>query len=566
MTGLVDFAFVFDATGSMENTIQAVQAKIVTIATQLQNQYSNGFSFQYGAIAYRDKIDDGSVTMSCPFNPNPQVMRSWLTTVQAKGGGDICEDWVDATEQLFNLKWRDNALRCVFWIADSPAHGFVLLPHEPLTILFLAIRGVDYHPDQAVHLIPYIKKMAKMKMVFIGIDLCQASCAFTLMKQLYNAEGGPAFTIEKFKPETGNETSSIAELLEARAMTLVDQTVAQTCAFPIGRGCTMPITTSSAPTPPVTPGPDVSVPTNVQTILSRYGYRDISYIDKGVQGSVYAAIASSNSTPVAIKHMLFDTVDARKYFTREVTALRKLTHPAIISHIESRDLGQEAILVTRFEPKGTLEAFLKLYTPVNVNPEYQTKKTIIAFGIAFGMEFIHKQGYCHRDLKAANVFLNTNFEPVIGDFGLATDFSQSHDHIGPSMSIGTPLHMAPELWVDQSDGYGQSVDVYAYGVLLYTLFVPEGTCMNLLDDGRGSVRSSQTLLKRIGDGARFKRLPEIGDKYWELITAAWQTAPCSRPTFQQIVNAMITNLSGLIFPGANEAQVREFVERMRRYR
>jgi serine/threonine protein kinase len=225
-------------------------------------------------------------------------------------------------------------------------------------------------------------------------------------------------------------------------------------------------------------------------------------------------------------------------------------------------VGSEAILVRRLEPNGTLEALLKCQFGGGTTPLWIAKKTIIVFGIAFGMEHIHKRGFLHRDLKPANIFLNENFEPVIGDFGVTTDFQggQSAGSAGPTMYIGTPLHMAPETCVDESDGYNQAVDVYGYAVLLYCLFAQDPCAM--LDDWKGKVKNVSNLMKRIGSGARFQWLPQITPTYWELITNGWEEVPRRRPTFTVVVNAMIANVPAFLFEGADEAAVRQYVAKM----
>jgi serine/threonine protein kinase len=166
-------------------------------------------------------------------------------------------------------------------------------------------------------------------------------------------------------------------------------------------------------------------------------------------------------------------------------------------------------------------------------------------------------------LKPANIFLNDQFQPVIGDFGLATDFN-TRESVGPSMSIGTPLHMAPEIWMDESNGYHQAVDVYAYAVFLYTLFASDPSA--LLDDGKPRAKNVNDLMKRIGNGARFQRLPTIGNGFWELMTNAWHRAPDRRPTFSQIIDGMIANVPDFLFPGADETEVRQYVATMQRLR
>jgi serine/threonine protein kinase len=396
-----------------------------------------------------------------------------------------------------------------------------------------------------------------MKMVVIGLDLAVAWISFHLVHDVYLTAGGPSFTVEKFTPEAGNESRSIAELLEAKVMTLVNQTISQTCACQVGDGTA---TSTIAPTPPVTPGPTVPILPSVTALFT--GYHDIEYLDQGVQGAVYSAVSDSDGELVAIKHVKIANENDRNSFTKELSAVRAFSHPACMKYIISKDLGQEAILVTRFEPKGTLDRLLKIESFIQAGDEMLTLKTIIAIGIAFGMEHIHKKGFTHRDLKPANIFLNGDLEPVIGDFGVTTNLTKcaSDGQLGPTWFIGTPLHMAPEVWVDESEGYNQSVDVYSYATLLYSLFTPDPAAM--LDDDKGNVQNVRDLMKRVAAGARFRRVPEINEAYWDLITSGWREKPHERPTFPEIIDAMIANLPQFLIPNADEAVVRQYIAKM----
>jgi serine/threonine protein kinase len=221
------------------------------------------------------------------------------------------------------------------------------------------------------------------------------------------------------------------------------------------------------------------------------------------------------------------------------------------------------VLLTPFHRNGTLETALKREFIADPLPDWPTKKTIVAIGMAFGMEALHGMGFAHRDVKAANILLDENFEPVIADLGLVTNLDlEPGDRAAPSMAIGTPLHMAPELWTDDSPGYTSAVDVYAYGVLLYSLFVKDPH--NMLDDDGGPARSPQMLMMRIERGTRFRRDPaRIGDAYWELITDCWAPAPETRPSFAQIVDHMAQNIAAFLLPGANAADVQAYIEKMR---
>jgi hypothetical protein len=549
----VDFVFVLDATQSMSEAIGAARDKMNSIAAALLRKYPTGFSFKFSAVGYRDEIEDGIASEKFDFDSSADALRVWLANLEALGGGDYCEDWVNAMELIFQLSWRDHALRCVFWIADAPAHGnlyHLLIPS--------IIGNCDNHPDREPFLAPYFAKMAKMNMLFIGLDLGVASYTYVIAEQIYLRLGGPSFTFARFSTETDDESNGLAQELEARALTLVDQTISQTCTFALGQEPPDPALNSRVPTPSVTGGADV--PVDPALVARLPDYRNISYLAQGVYGVVYRAVRCTDSTAVAIKHMEFTDDSFCKFFQREVSALQALSHPACLPYISSTEWPSDGILITPLQICGTLDTALKLEAVETPHDMWPTKKVIIALGIASGMEHIHRRGFVHRDVKTANIFLNDNLEPVIGDFGLATALTGVYPVTGPSMALGTPLHMAPELWCDESVGYSNAVDVYAYGVLLYSMFVRNPELQ--LDDDRGPAGAPRLFLPRIQRGARFLRKATINDAYWELITACWNGSPANRPTFRMIVDGMVRNIDKFLLDGADRAEVQSYIAKM----
>jgi serine/threonine protein kinase len=145
-----------------------------------------------------------------------------------------------------------------------------------------------------------------------------------------------------------------------------------------------------------------------------------------------------------------------------------------------------------------------------------TQRTIVAYGIARGMEQLHALGIMHRDLKPANVLLDIEGCPKIADFGLAkfvADLIQSRP-------IGTCEYKAPEQW---GSSYGLPVDVYAFGIMLWELGMnrafapPSGWKAGVENCDRPSP------------------MPEVSDQLRELITDCWDHSPSLRPTFAEIV-------------------------------
>ena len=83
-----------------------------------------------------------------------------------------------------------------------------------------------------------------------------------------------------------------------------------------------------------------------------------------------------------------------------------------------------------------------------------------------GLEYIHKQGYLHRDICPRNMMVNNEGVLKIIDFGLAIPYRP--DFCRPGNRTGTPDYMAPELIKRQRTDH--RVDMFALGVTAYEMF------------------------------------------------------------------------------------------------
>jgi carbon catabolite-derepressing protein kinase len=87
-----------------------------------------------------------------------------------------------------------------------------------------------------------------------------------------------------------------------------------------------------------------------------------------------------------------------------------------------------------------------------------------------GLQSCHQAGVYHRDMKADNVFVDSDYNLKIGDFGLSSCWEKCNDDNLFTSKLGTPGYMAPEI-IFGVPYYGHSVDVFASGVILFIMVV-----------------------------------------------------------------------------------------------
>ena len=100
-----------------------------------------------------------------------------------------------------------------------------------------------------------------------------------------------------------------------------------------------------------------------------------------------------------------------------------------------------------------------LHTALKIGDLSALERIFIAIDVVDGIRFLHQHGLVHRDVKLKNVLLDDQNRAKITDLGFCKPDAMLNASI-----VGTPIHMAPELF---TGSYDASVDIYALGILLW---------------------------------------------------------------------------------------------------
>ncbi|XP_022865591.1 probable inactive receptor kinase At4g23740 [Olea europaea var. sylvestris] len=186
-------------------------------------------------------------------------------------------------------------------------------------------------------------------------------------------------------------------------------------------------------------------------------------LGKGTFGTTYKA-ALEDATIVAVKRLREFSI-GRKDFEQQMEVVGNIRHENVAplrSYYYSKD---EKLMVYDFYSQGSVSILLHAKRGEDRIPLDWETRLKIAIGAARGIAYIHLQDgekLVHGNIKASNVFLNSQNYGCVSDLGLATLMSP----ITPP-ALRTAGYRAPE--VTQTRKVSQATDVYSYGVLLLEL-------------------------------------------------------------------------------------------------
>jgi WD40 repeat protein/predicted Ser/Thr protein kinase len=186
-------------------------------------------------------------------------------------------------------------------------------------------------------------------------------------------------------------------------------------------------------------------------------------LGKGAMGTVYKARDPVLERLVALKTVhpsLLSKGDTLARFQREARAAAKLQHSNIVTIYELGE-SEEALFIAM----ELLEGSDLAHAMVPADRLTRDQKIKIVIQICRGLDYAHKQGVFHRDVKPANVHVRPDLTVKLVDFGIARLADSNMTQTG--LVLGTPSYIAPEALIGARVDH--RADMWAVGVILYEL-------------------------------------------------------------------------------------------------
>ena len=194
-------------------------------------------------------------------------------------------------------------------------------------------------------------------------------------------------------------------------------------------------------------------------------YKVVSQVATGGMGAVYKAEHPTLDRYVIIKKLTLRGDSAiRERFRREAQLMMDFKNDYIVDVYDHFREGAYYHIVLEYVDGVSLEQLLRRerYLPEEI-------ALLILRDTCRALQYAHKRGVVHRDIKPGNILIANNGQVKLVDFGVASIHDDAQDSLTKEgMTLGTPAYMPPEQF-HNTHSVDKRADVYAVGVMLYEM-------------------------------------------------------------------------------------------------
>ena len=200
-------------------------------------------------------------------------------------------------------------------------------------------------------------------------------------------------------------------------------------------------------------------------------YKILEEIGRGGMGVVYKAYDPVIERNVALKMIRFqdfaspsEIEELKIRFRQEVKAAGKLSHPNIVTVYDVTEEEGVFCIVMEYVEGESVDRLLAKKRVINFEDSVR-----IIIKICEALDYAHKQGIVHRDVKPANIIITKDGVPKLMDFGIAKLADSTVTRTGSA--LGTPSYTSPEMI--KGERVDARTDIFSLGCVFYEMLTGE---------------------------------------------------------------------------------------------
>ncbi|XP_056849568.1 serine/threonine-protein kinase BLUS1-like isoform X1 [Raphanus sativus] len=191
-------------------------------------------------------------------------------------------------------------------------------------------------------------------------------------------------------------------------------------------------------------------------------YKLMEEVGHGASAVVHLSIYLPTKEVIAIKCLDLDRCNSNlDDIRREAQTMSLIEHPNVIKSYCSFAVDHKLWVVMPFMAQGSCFHLMKAAYPDGFEePAICSilKETLKA------LDYLHRHGHIHRDVKSGNILLDDTGEIKLGDFGVSACLFENGDRQrSRNTFVGTPCWMAPEI-MQPGSGYDSKADIWSFGI------------------------------------------------------------------------------------------------------
>ncbi|KAE9613201.1 hypothetical protein Lal_00027532 [Lupinus albus] len=266
-------------------------------------------------------------------------------------------------------------------------------------------------------------------------------------------------------------------------------------------------------------------------------------LGQGGYGVVYKGTLPKENLEVAVKRFSRDKMKSTDDFLSELTIINRLRHRHLVRLLGWCHKNGILLLVYEYMPNGSLDShiFCEEGSSIETTLSWHLRYKIIS-GVAYALNYLHNeydQKVIHRDLKASNIMLDSDFNARLGDFGLARAIENEKTSYAELEGVhGTMGYIAPECF--HTGKATRESDVYGFGAILLEVVCGQRPwtkigCYQLLVDWVWFLHRERRILEAVDPRLDNNYVIEEAERILKLGLACSHPIASERPKMQAIV-------------------------------